>query len=382
LVLAQNESSSFGLYDITLMRMNSVGDVIWMKSIGGVQNDLCYNLRKSIDSEYFLYGITYSYGKGAHDFIVLKISESGNLTYAKTIGTTAQDYSYAVNQTQNGDIYIAGYTYSSGKDNILMKTTSDMNNIVWQKDFSYNKDEYVCDILPTAEDGIFVNGITYSYGAGDMDIFLANFTTDGQMNFFKTYGGVNKDQVANKSSFLDKFKKIVIGAGTQSYNHKALRAVEFDGYLIKTDYSGNSGCNEKSHNLTVKNSNLILGDITSEIGVKSVNLTVMNAGTSSATDFQLTSLCFTGINNDTRNFDIRYNNPINNNLNIVFSEVKNNIVEITVTDALGKIMYTKSFTRGYSGELNIETENWLSGFYFVTIKADLYSESIKIVKVE
>lgn len=379
LVLSQIESNSFGLIDVCLMRITATGTISWVKAIGGVQNDLCYNLRKSIDNEYFLYGITFSYGEGKHDFLLIKVSESGSISMCKTFGTSNEDYAYAVNQTLNGDVYLAGYSYSNSKDNILMKTDNSLN-ILWQKDFSSTKDEYVCDILPTAEDGIFVNGITYSYGAGDMDIFQSNFNTDGQMSFFKTYGGVNKDQVANKSSFIDLYNKVVIGAATFSFNSSTMRSTEIDAYLIKTDFAGKSGCNEATYSPTVKNSNLKATDIVTQIGIKSISLNTVNAGTDAVADFLLTTMCFEGISELNNIYEIKYHNPIENAIVVNFNLPVHIPFKILLCDMLGKVVFDDEISEGFFGDYSISTESLKSGVYIFSMICGEYLQSIKMIK--
>ena len=73
-----------------------------------------------------------------------------------------------------------------------------------------------------------------------------------------------------------------------------------------------------------------------------------------------------------------YPNPVKNNL---FIEKQNGSItntNIVITDVSGKVVYHNNST--LSTTLNIETNTWSRGVYFVKVNSNEGSSTIKIVK--
>ncbi len=377
MALAQTQSNSFGLWDVAALKISAVGDILWIKQYGGNQNELCYNLSKTSDNMFLMWGICYSFSVGKHDFLILKINENGNLGLGKVIGTSNEDFCYSAKEDPLGNFYLAGYTLNSltGKDNVVIKTDNTFT-ISWQKVIKANKDDYFVNVLITDENGIFLPGNTFSYGSGDRDIFLSNFSADGQLNFFKVYGGSKDEMVPNNSSYLADYEKIMIGASTFSFHSDSF----YDGYLVKTNFSGNSGCNEKTVNPDVQNANLFVNDILSFIGTKSVSWNSVNGGAEMPLDILVNQLCFTGIEKSGSDFMIDVSNPFDNNLMVNIHYPLPEDAEIMVYDLTGKMCFDKLIPGNFCGEISIESTSWQDGIYLVRIMSGQGTESFKIIK--
>jgi len=87
---------------------------LFAKTYGGTSSDYAYSITQTTDGGYAIAGNTWSFGAGDGDFLVLKLSASGGLEWARTFGGTAADYTYAITQTADGGYAVAGYTWSFG----------------------------------------------------------------------------------------------------------------------------------------------------------------------------------------------------------------------------------------------------------------------------
>jgi hypothetical protein len=97
-----------------LVKLDSSGNVVWTKTIGGSSRDEAYSIVQSSDGGYVVAGYTRSFGAGEDDFYVVKLDSSGNVVWTKTIGGSSYDYAYSITQTSDGGYIVAGRTESFG----------------------------------------------------------------------------------------------------------------------------------------------------------------------------------------------------------------------------------------------------------------------------
>ena len=384
LILGQSQSYSHGLLDVTLTRINSSGNVIWAKAYGGAQNDWCYNMRETNDGDFLLAGATFTYGSGRHDMMLMKVDENGTLTFCKVFGDSGEDYAYCSNQDALGNYLVVGKTSSvSGNfDNIFVKLDNNLNP-VFEKVYGGTGEELANNVLPTDENGYYVTGWTYSYGAGMRDVYLTNFSSTGVLNWLKAYGGEEDDMMPQKSAYITSFDKILIAGSTQSNALLTFRSNDWNGYLIKTDFNGVSGCNEISYTPTTKNTNFNFTDITTTIGVKSITFQTSSGGEGMSPGFELVNLCYTGLSEllqDAISFNIQ--NPFSTELSLMFKEAFSGELRIEIYDIMGQLMYQTVIEDNFAGEKIIPTNNWGLGVYMIRLNFKNFKYSKKLIKYE
>jgi hypothetical protein len=84
------------------------------KTIGGSFGDFAYSIIQSSDGGYVVAGKTYSFETGSRDIYVVKLDSSGNVLWTKTIGGSDDDEAYSIIQSSDGGYVVAGYTWSFG----------------------------------------------------------------------------------------------------------------------------------------------------------------------------------------------------------------------------------------------------------------------------
>lgn len=148
-------TNSFGSggYDIYLTRLDNIGNVIWMKTYGGVEDDWGGIFQKTDDNGYVILGNTYSYGLGIADIYLIKTNEYGDTLWTKTFGGTGDDWGSCVKQTTDNGFIISGYTNSFGNayDVYLIKTNAS-GVVGFQQIISPNTK---CNVFPNPNHGIF-----------------------------------------------------------------------------------------------------------------------------------------------------------------------------------------------------------------------------------
>lgn len=111
-----------GHFDYWVVKIDSTGSIQWDKSYGGSGEDYGLNLSTTGDGGYFLAGNSYSMDgdvTGNHtysDYWVVRIDSVGNLVWQKCLGGTAVDIAYTAQQTNDWGYIVAGYSKSGDGD--------------------------------------------------------------------------------------------------------------------------------------------------------------------------------------------------------------------------------------------------------------------------
>jgi hypothetical protein len=124
---------SRGSYDYWVVKLSGRRIKQWDKTIGGNAADVLVTAVSTRDSGYILGGYSSSgisgektgANKGGTDYWLVKIDSKGNIQWDKTIGSTADDVLYDLDQTSDGKYILTG---SMG----LMKTDNH-GNVLWKK---------------------------------------------------------------------------------------------------------------------------------------------------------------------------------------------------------------------------------------------------------
>jgi hypothetical protein len=122
--------------DIYLIKTDVGGTVIWSKKFTGAYTEYAYCVRQTFDGGYVIAGMTQSFGPGAYAIYLLKTDTAGNLLWIKTYGGANINGGYFVQQTLDGGYVIAGRTNSFGAGNMdvyLIKTDSMGNSGCYQE---------------------------------------------------------------------------------------------------------------------------------------------------------------------------------------------------------------------------------------------------------
>ena len=123
----------------------------------------------------------------------------------------------------------------------LIKTDAS-GNISWAKTYGGSVTDQCNEVIQTSDGGYIMIGWSFSFSsASDYDIYVVKTNNQGDVSWSKTYGssgsGVNNDygysiQQTYDGGYIMTGETYGFGVGIKNM------------YLIKTDASGNSGCNQ------------------------------------------------------------------------------------------------------------------------------------------
>ena len=96
--------------------------ILWQKSLGGSGGDEANSIQQTADGGYIVAGSSISTdgdvtrNHGSYDFWVVKLNSHGDTVWQKSMGGTGLDAAKSISQTADGGYIVAGLTWSYDGD--------------------------------------------------------------------------------------------------------------------------------------------------------------------------------------------------------------------------------------------------------------------------
>jgi hypothetical protein len=199
LVSGYIQKSSTSDRDIYLVRIKNSGDTLWTKTIGISRNDLydtineaAYSVIEAPGGGFFVSGSINGYSNGGGKVFLMKVSSAGKSLWTKTYHN---GIGYTLLLTGDSKIVIGGTSMISGNQDIfIMKTDTAGTILKGPATFGGSGFEFGTYMIETSDGGFAITGITESEGAGSQDIYLVKTSSDLVKTWAKPYGGTDIDQ--------------------------------------------------------------------------------------------------------------------------------------------------------------------------------------------
>jgi hypothetical protein len=237
-IVGYTGSLGAGQEDVYLVRIDSLGRVLWSNTYGGEGKDNGWAILETEDSGFLIAGFTNSFGAGEMDIYLVRTDAAGNMLWQRTYGGPKSEYGWAMARTTDGGFVLAGQTNSFGdgaEDGFLVKVNAQGEEI-WRKTFGGPQEDRLFSIDQGADDGFILTGTTRSFGAanaGNRDLYLVKTNDSGEEAWTQVLGE-NQDDVGHSVRQTSDGGYVVTGY-TKSFG-----AGNYDTWLIKTDESGQS----------------------------------------------------------------------------------------------------------------------------------------------
>ncbi len=234
--IVAGSTSSNGISDGYLVRVDSLGLMMWSKQFAGNNVDVLRSIRQLPDSGYILAGYSNSYGHGGYDGWVLRTDKLGDTIWTKYIGTSDWDFFYDVTPTYDGCFVLAGGTYGLGEgDEDMYFVKIDGNgDTLWTKTHGGIKADEARAICETGDSLLAAVGFTYSLGDTLGDSWILRMTAIGDTVWTRTIGLPTFEDKAFGIADLSTFGRIMIVGETSSVNPDP------DAYVQSMSYSGSA----------------------------------------------------------------------------------------------------------------------------------------------
>jgi hypothetical protein len=216
--------TSTGLEDIFILKLDSFGDFIWAKSIGGVNSDKANSISSDpagnvISTGYFQgtadfdpgSGVTNIVSAGSWDVYINKLDSYGNFVFAKSLGGNQTESGNAICSDQNGNIGIVGSfnnTVDFDPGGAIFNLTGTAFNLKLDSNGNFLFANNVSGAKSANSIVSDFNGNFYMTGAFSTNIYIRKIDSNGNLLMMKQYLG---NSSANKGDAIaiDSFGSII-----------------------------------------------------------------------------------------------------------------------------------------------------------------------------
>ncbi|WP_296148030.1 T9SS type A sorting domain-containing protein [uncultured Flavobacterium sp.] len=242
--LTSTLSGSYYSFDISISKLDSNGNFVWAKKVGGIGDDSAtavtvdnsgkvyitgyFNNTVDFDPGSGVFNLSASGPSGTSDIYVLKLDSDGSFLWAKSFTSIGYNTAEAIKTDASGNIYFTGSfsnTVDFDPNSGVMQLTAagdsgipdafvtklDSNgNLLWAKSFSGTNFDNGKSLTIDSSNNVIVAGTfngTVDFdpssnvhnltSQGGFDIFVAKLDTAGNFLWAKNFGGLSADNVSN-----------------------------------------------------------------------------------------------------------------------------------------------------------------------------------------
>jgi hypothetical protein len=411
--------SSWGDNDIFIAKYNTHGQLLWAKRAGGRGSDRGYSIALSgdhfylagsfNDTAYFENVMVVS--SGHHDTYLAKYNLEGKLIWVRRGGGPSEDRAFGVTVDPNGDVYMTGFYHneiefagtqyqSNGARDMFLVKYSPNGQFLWFRTAGGLRNDDGAAVVAGKDGRIYVTGgfreqsffgnIEMWAKKGDLDIFTACYTKDGEIVWVRKAGGDINDK-GFAIALDDTLNVYVTGYfGYESeFGSQTITAVDSaDIFVMKYDKDGNfkwvmTAGGEKDHSYQMgteeagrslwvdKNGNLIVsGSFRSDATFGSTHLQgwmhsdifVAKIKQTGSKDFE-TSLPLLKLEGQVQIFP----NPADGFVNLRYSSEEAADVTITIQSLNGQTLYHKKHNSTNVLNESLDLSSFSAGLYLLQI---------------
>ncbi len=188
----------------------SAQEVVWQKDIKSSTQDFLSQVTTTIDQQYLITGSSIQSNKqqnNGYDFHLVKLNQQGEQVWEKYFSGQNHDYLSSTVSTQEGGFLLAGTSYSGkgldkkddlkGGSDIWLIRINESGDELWQKTLGSTSDEEARAVIQTTDLGFFVAGNIQnsSKGYGSKDVFITRLDKDGKELSQLILGGKGLDEL-------------------------------------------------------------------------------------------------------------------------------------------------------------------------------------------
>ena len=177
------------------------------------------------------------------------MSEEYSLEWTKQLGTSGSDYASGVAIDSNNNVYITGYTNgnldgpNAGQSDVILAKYNSDGTLEWTKQLGTSSNDYANGVAIDSNNNVYITGSTTgslggaNAAVGSFDAFLAKYNSNGDVVWTKQLGTTSSDQAYGVA--IDSNNNVYITGSTYGSLGGANAAVgSVDAFLAKYNSDG------------------------------------------------------------------------------------------------------------------------------------------------
>jgi gliding motility-associated-like protein len=242
IVSGSTTSYGTGARDAYLLRLSATGEVLWGKAYGGSSDDYLLHVSPTATGGFVAVGRTHSFFYTTPALYVINVDANGNLLWSRSFGnnTTHGEIGHSVTQTSDGGFAIVGtYNAGPGLADLMVLRLDGSGNQLWARNFNSGSTDEGQDII---EDNDTLVVVGYYRGGNFHDgIIMKLNKANGNPYWIKAYD-VNSD-----NNGFYRLQKIPGGYSVHTSTSNGFTILGTKQVPLKLDINGNAGY---THQLT------------------------------------------------------------------------------------------------------------------------------------
>lgn len=431
-----NGDTTGTMFDIFIVKYDSIGNVLWAKSAGGTSSDQSNSIAIDDSGNVFVTGYftspsitfgttTLTMSFGSFKIFTVKYDPNGNVLWAKSSdGTNSEDaWGLGIASDLSGNVFVSGWfnapsiifgsdtLINSGNFDVLTLKYDPNGNVLWAKNAVGSGPDMGQSITTDGSGNAFVTGnfaspsftfgsTTVTHVAG-LDIFTVKYDPSGNALWAKSAGGAYGEEglgIAtdgnNNVYVTGYFYGYSITFGPSTLTNADISGITDELFLLKYDDSGNPLCakgaagidNDYSLGIATDGSGNVFttGNFASPT-ITFGSTTLTNANAVSSDIFVAKLGTGTSVKENILSDEIRtFPNPFFEKLSI--ESKQNPILNVEVYNEIGQKTYSLhsggiTDPEQKSPHYELLTQNWPSGFYVLEIKTSQGMFRVKAIKL-
>lgn len=212
-----------GSDDIFIAKFDSDGNILWVKTAGGPNDDIAIGVAADNEGNIFVAGSFDSVAffdnvlltsNGKKDVFIAKYNSAGDLIWVKRAGGAGFDQAFAITVDKFGEVYVTGVfegfagfgnnlLTSKGNTDIFIAKYDVSGNTIWAKRAGGSKEDFGFSIATDFERSCYITGsfngladfgnTTIEAPSVSSEIYIAKIDSLGQWEWIQQAGGLTGD---------------------------------------------------------------------------------------------------------------------------------------------------------------------------------------------
>ncbi|MDP8286975.1 MAG: fibronectin type III domain-containing protein, partial [Candidatus Electryonea clarkiae] len=218
--------SSFNLF---IAKAGTQGEEIWTRTYGGNRSSWGIDVQETADGGFIIVGTTRTADDNDFDLWLVKIDDQGELEWDQEMGSSDDDYGYAIHRTDDGGFIILGAAnLTSLTSDIWLIKTNSVGELRWDQVYEGSGRDWGYSLQPTDDGGYIL--------IGNSEIIDTNTTTNIWMMKTDALGTEEWTQTYDSTSVNWRGSSV---QPTIDGGYIITGSTEISAWLAKTDNWGN-----------------------------------------------------------------------------------------------------------------------------------------------